>query len=123
MSVDLKTLSHLAHLQKKYIDKTTNKPIIVFPILQTINLFIHTYPSRSIVFVNPVAATFLLWRLHEGHPISTLDMSKQALDLPPNLDALAEVNDLKVLYRLSALDEVVEYRCGREKPEKHIDTN
>ena len=114
ISVDLKALSHLAHLQKKYIDKATNKPVIVFPILQKINLSIHTYPSRSIFFVNPVAATFLLWRLNEGHPISMLDMSKQALDLPPNLDALAEVKGLKVLYRLSALDEVVEYRCGNE---------
>ncbi len=53
ISVDLKTLSHLAHLQKQYIDKATNKPTVMFPILQTINLFIHTYPSRNIIFCQP----------------------------------------------------------------------
>ncbi len=71
-------------------------------------------------------AAFLLWRLQEGYPISTLDMTNDfspSLDFPPNLDALSRVKGLKVLYRLSALQEIVEHTCGtNDVPEKNVDT-
>lgn len=126
MTTDLQTLSLLAHRQKKYLNKATNKPIIMFPNLKYINLSIHLYPSRSVFFVNPALAAFLLWRLQEGYSISTLDMSNYSspsLDFPPNLDAISEVKGLKVLYKLSALKGIFEHTCGADDvPEKHVDT-
>lgn len=120
--VDLRTLSQIAHLQAKYISKPINTPIIMFPMLDVVELpECSTYFSRSRrnFYVNRVAGTFLLMRLRAGHPITRLDLAElPSFTSMPNLDSLAEVKGLKVLYRLAAVKApgIVEYTCGSDSP-------
>ncbi|KJA19380.1 hypothetical protein HYPSUDRAFT_44323 [Hypholoma sublateritium FD-334 SS-4] len=41
---------------------------------------------------------------------------------PPNVDALAEIEGLAVLYKLAAMEDIIEDTCGSEDLEKAIDT-
>ncbi|KJA19386.1 hypothetical protein HYPSUDRAFT_893779 [Hypholoma sublateritium FD-334 SS-4] len=116
--VNLGTLSHIAHLQAKYISRMTKRPIIMFPALNVIDLSKRPiYYSRygRNFYINQVTGAFFLLRLRAGHPISRLDMAELSpFRSHPNLDSLAEVKGLKVLYRLEAVKApgIVEYTCG-----------
>ncbi len=74
ISTDLSTLSHLARLQKKFIKEAKKKATIMFPTLEVIDLSICS-SLQSISSVNRLISTFLQFRVREGHPITTLDMS------------------------------------------------
>lgn len=116
ISVDIPTLFHLERLQRKYVSK---RPSVLFPVLKVIDI-----PGRYFSCVSEAAAAFLLSRLREGYPITTLDMSNYSpRGAPPDLDMIAEVWGLKVLYRLSSVKGVVEYICGSHDPQalsKHL---
>ncbi len=59
MTTDLQTLSLLAHRQKKYLNKATNKPIIMFPNLKYINLpFISTPREASFLSIQRLQHSF-----------------------------------------------------------------
>ncbi|KJA24803.1 hypothetical protein HYPSUDRAFT_38465 [Hypholoma sublateritium FD-334 SS-4] len=119
ISLNLRTLSLLAHFHKKYTTETG----VIFPVLKVIDISVYRYSLTRICFVNQIAGAFLLSRLREGYPITTFDMSNHfPLDAPPKLDALAEVSGLKVLYKLSEVEGIVEYTCGSDDPERRINT-
>lgn len=91
----------------------------MFPILRVIDISTRAWLRESIISVNQVAAAFLLSRLEAGHPVTMLDMSRHSPpDDPPDLGALSEVRGLKVLYRLSAVNGIIEHTCGSGDPDK-----
>ena len=109
ISTDLSTLSHLARLQKKFINEAKKKAAIIFPALKIIDLSICS-SSQSIYSVNRLISTFLQFRVREGHPITTLDMSNYfPFDIPPDFHALLAVKGLHVLYRLSEAEGIAKY--------------
>ncbi len=114
---NLYTLSQLAHLQNRFIRKATNRPRFFFPILKVINIIPRDWWARErIYFINQIAAAYLLSRSQEGHPITTLDMARRwplNINTHPDLRTLAGVNGLKVLYRLAAVEGIVEHTQGR----------
>ncbi len=111
---NLVTLSQLAHFQNVFISQSSMQPKLLFPKLKVVALVTFCWGQPRISFVNQVVASFLLLRLREGHPITTLDMTHHLpLIGPPDLRPLAAVKGLKVLYRLETVEGVVEYTYGK----------
>lgn len=121
--VDAKSLHYLMALQK-YI-QTTDETTIIFPHLKVVEFAISTFLNAGYQAEDQVetAVKYVLSRARSGFPISVLDMTKNSpLADPPNLDALAEVKGLTVLYKRSYVTGIFELTCGSGDPEKHVDT-
>ncbi|KJA16970.1 hypothetical protein HYPSUDRAFT_206538 [Hypholoma sublateritium FD-334 SS-4] len=116
------TLQLIMDLQGNMI--STNNPRILLPTLSIIDL--HTVdPVLDDFSVDAPTAAFILSRLRDGHPIATLNLTVEDMapfNAPPNLDALAEVDGLKVTYKLSQARGIFEYICGSGDPARLIDT-
>lgn len=93
----------------------------MFPFLKTVNFYRSTYRlGGAISAVAKEAEEFVMWRLKNGHPITTLDMSNNSPFVsPPDLGALADVEGLKVLYKCSSMTGIFEYTCGSGDLEGH----
>ena len=107
---DSDSLKSLIALQN-HMD-ATNQPGIIFPDLQTINFTILSLddsgsePAEQMA----VAEKFILSRVQNGHPISLFDMGNSLpFDTDLNLDALAEIQDLEVVYTHLEEGEICEY--------------
>ena len=114
------SLEYLIALQEDI--NSTQKPHILFPFLQTFDFIIvshHNHFSRPTDPIE-VAVKFILPRAQNGYPISVLNTTRHCFGFAPNLDALAEAQDLKVLYKLEGMTGIFEYVCGRGKPARQI---
>lgn len=121
--VHSQTLKYLMMLQEYMLG--TKKRSIIFPSLKVIDLVIIDsfkiiHYQMSYVKQVRISMNFILSRIRNGHPVTTLDMSKHlALEATPNLDALAKVQDLRVLYKLLSSEAIFEVICGSGDVEKH----
>lgn len=115
------TLQLLMDLQSNM--DSTNDPIILLPALTSIDLYT-VDPLLDNFSVDEETAAFILSRLRDGHPIATLNLNVEDMapfNVPPNLDALTEVEGLKVTYKLSRARGTFEYICGSGDPARCID--
>ncbi|KJA15017.1 hypothetical protein HYPSUDRAFT_411288 [Hypholoma sublateritium FD-334 SS-4] len=100
--LDRKSLEHLMLFQDEM--NATNEPSIVFPRLKVVNFSIvaSVYGGYQPADQVEAAVKFILSRVKYGYPIATLDMRKKLpLDAHPELDALADIEGLEVLYTCS----------------------
>ncbi len=59
--------------------------------------------------------------MRNGYPIAILDTTRyRSFNPAPNLHALAEAQDLKVLYKLEGITGIFEHICGSGKPARQI---
>ncbi len=120
VSIDLQTLSNLSVLQNTITRTAIIQPGIIFPLLTVMELLFHPVAPRNVAFINQVAGAFILSRSRAGVPLTTFDMSPYPpLDTAPNLQALGDVKDLTVRYRLSEVEGVIEYTYGAKTEKKH----
>ncbi|KJA15326.1 hypothetical protein HYPSUDRAFT_391704 [Hypholoma sublateritium FD-334 SS-4] len=102
---------------------STNEASVVFPTLSVIDLY--TTPAIPDNFsVDAEAVALIMSRLRNGHPITTLNLTVE--DMEPfhssiSLDALDEIEGLKVTYKLSQSNGIYEYICGSGEPARLID--
>ncbi|KJA24808.1 hypothetical protein HYPSUDRAFT_200355 [Hypholoma sublateritium FD-334 SS-4] len=117
--LDTTSLEYLMLIQDKM--NATNEPRIMFPRLKVIKFSIISsrYCGCQTEEQVSTAVKFILSRVQCGHPIALLDMRKKVpLDSHPDLDALAEVNGLEVLYTRSLEESISEHTwsaCGTKE--------
>ena len=104
-------------------ENPTEKPHILFPSLQTVDftiLRLYDCSSQPTDHVE-VAVKFVLSRIRNGYPIAVLNMTEYwSFNPAPNLDALSEAQDLKVLYKLKGMTGIFEHICGSGEPARQI---
>lgn len=120
--IDNQSLKYLIFLQNNM--PLAKDPSIFFPSLKVVNAS-HTGDTHWLeadVEDLAVFSTFILSRVQNGHPVTTLDMTRTCHKIPADLDMYAEVKGLKVLYKRPLIPGIFEYTCGSDEPEKFIDS-
>ncbi len=120
LSVNVKALSHLTRLQRKYISKHAKQTRIIFPILKVIDITtierLSYWTRQNLFYINQATVELLLLRLREGHPITTLDMTHHhPFNSPSVLHSLAAVKGLEVLYKLRTVSCKYNYSLGKSE--------
>lgn len=116
--IDVHALRALICVQNYTPD--SKKLDIFFPFLRVISVQELDLSTRH--FELDTFAKFILSRAGDGHPITTLDLTRVGLfNSPPDLDVFAEAKGLKVLYKRSSVPGIFEHTCCSEDPVRHID--
>ena len=111
-----RTVEYLVKLQDR-LNEQADRPIVIFPLVKTArfdNLGVTYFQGHDGALLE-----YLLARIEDGCPISTLDLTKCSSGMLPPVDFLEEMTaGLKVLWKRWGAEDISEYICGSGHPDR-----
>ncbi len=110
-----RTIDYLVEFQDG-LNEQADRSIVIFPLVKTVKL-----DNLGLTYFRGdqgALMEYLLARIEDGCPISTLDLTQCNLGVLPRLDFLEEMTGLKVLWKRWEVNDISEYVCGSGDPDR-----